>query len=97
MFIPVKDYLKRITFALEHVAAPQIESDFARGQVLAAVFLLDNLSTRIDYKPEVITKEIEKTCCNTVSAGPWPSPAWWASSPCSHGPDATPKKTTDVT
>jgi len=66
MFIPCKDYLKRISTALEHVAAPLIEDDFARGQVLAAVFLIDNLSDRIDYKPDLIQKEADK-CCETIN------------------------------
>jgi DUF438 domain-containing protein len=60
MFISVQDYLKRITNSLEHIAAPHIEDDFARGQVLAAVFLLDNLADRVSYKEELITGEIEK-------------------------------------
>jgi hypothetical protein len=67
MFMPTTNYLKRITLALEHEAAPRIEDDFARGQVLAAVFLLDNLADRIDYKPDVIEKEVEK-CCDTIKA-----------------------------
>jgi hypothetical protein len=38
MFISTTDYLHRITYALEHVIAPQIESDYLRGQLLAAVY-----------------------------------------------------------
>jgi len=59
MFMSTGDYLKRITHNLEHVVAPQIESDFARGQVLAAVFLLDQLSDRIDYKASIVSNEIK--------------------------------------
>jgi len=62
MFVSTGNYLKRIAYALEHVAAPRIEDDFARGQVLAAVFLIDNLSDRIDYKPDLIAKEIGQHC-----------------------------------
>jgi hypothetical protein len=58
MFIPTEDYLQRISHALEHVIAPQIESDFARGQLLAAVFLLDQLTDRVDYKADLIRQEI---------------------------------------
>ena len=58
MFIPAEDYLQRISYALEHVIAPQIESDFARGQLLAAVFLLDQLTDRVDYKADLIRQEI---------------------------------------
>ena len=65
MFISTEEYLYRITHALEHVIAPLIESDFARGQLLAAVFLLDQLTDRIDYKQELIQQEIE-TACETI-------------------------------
>ena len=62
MFISPQDYLKRITYALEHVVAPQIDSDQARGQLLAAVFLLDQFSDRIEYKHALIMQEIESDC-----------------------------------
>jgi len=65
MFISTEEYLYRITYALEHVIAPLIESDFARGQLLAAVFLLDQLTDRIDYKAELVEQEIE-TACETI-------------------------------
>jgi len=64
MFISVQDYLQRISHALEHVVAPQIECAHVRGQVLAAVFLLDQLTDRIDYKAEIIRNEVEMTCAN---------------------------------
>ena len=59
MFISTEEYLHRISHALEHVVAPLIESDFARGQLLAAVYLLDQLTDRIQYKEELIEQEIE--------------------------------------
>ena len=62
MFTSTQDYLQRITHALEHVIAPQIESDFLRGQLLAAVFLLDQLTDRIDYKVDLIMQEIGSAC-----------------------------------
>jgi len=65
MFISTEEYLYRITHALEHVIAPLIESDYGRGQLLAAVFLLDQLTDRIDYKQELIQQEIE-TACETI-------------------------------
>ena len=65
MFISTEEYLHRITHALEHVIAPLIESDYGRGQVLAAVYLLDQLTDRIDYKAELIVQEIE-TACETI-------------------------------
>jgi hypothetical protein len=65
MFLSTEEYLHRITHALEHVIAPLIESDYGRGQLLAAVFLLDQLTDRIDYKAELIRQEIE-TGCETI-------------------------------
>ena len=65
MFINTEEYLRRITHTLEHVVAPLIESDFGRGQLLSAVFLLDQLTDRIDYKAELIQQEIE-TGCETI-------------------------------
>lgn len=65
MFISTEEYLHRITHALEHVIAPLVESDYGRGQLLAAVFLLDQLTDRIDYKEELIGQEIE-TGCETI-------------------------------
>ena len=65
MFLSTEEYLHRITNALENVVAPLIESDYGRGQLLAAVFLLDQLTDRIDYKAELIQQEIE-TGCETI-------------------------------
>ncbi len=62
MFLSTEEYLHRITHALEHVVAPLIESDYARGQLLAAVFLLDQLTDRIEYKADRVEQEIEATC-----------------------------------
>lgn len=62
MFISAQEYLQRISHALEHVVAPEVESDHLRGQVLAAVFLLDQLLDRIDYKPDLVRQEIEAAC-----------------------------------
>ena len=62
MFVTTDEYLYRITYALENVIAPQIESDYMRGQVLAAVFLLDQLIDRIDYKADIVMQEIETGC-----------------------------------
>ncbi len=59
MFISLKDYLKRITYSLEHVVAPELESDYAKGQLLAAVFLLDQLTDRAEYKGSLIEQEID--------------------------------------
>jgi hypothetical protein len=61
MFLSTEEYLHRITHALEYVVAPLVESDFARGQLLSAVYLLDQLTDRIDYKAEIVEQEIETT------------------------------------
>ena len=61
MFLSTEEYLLRVTHTLEHVVAPLIESDFARGQLLAAVYLLDQLTDRIDYRAEIVEQEIETT------------------------------------
>ena len=62
MFTSTQEYLQRITHALKHVIAPQIESDFLRGQLLAAVFLLDQLTDRVDYRVDLLAQEIEGSC-----------------------------------
>lgn len=62
MFISAQEYLQRISHALEHEVAPNVECDHLRGQILAAVFLLDQLADRIDYKPEMIRQEAEAAC-----------------------------------
>ena len=62
MFTSTQDYLQRITHSLEHVIAPRIESDYLRGQLLAAVFLLDQLADRVDYKVDLLAQEIEGSC-----------------------------------
>ena len=59
MFITPDLILKRISYALEHIVTPEIESDFIRGQVLAATFLLDQLTDRIEYKSDLLRMEIE--------------------------------------
>ncbi len=65
MFITPDLILKRISYALEHTVTPEIDSDFIRGQVLAATFLLDQLMDRIEYKSDLLTMEI-KTNCATI-------------------------------
>jgi len=59
MFMSAETYLSRITQTLEHVIAPEIESDYARGQVFAVINLIDQLARRIEYKSELISREIE--------------------------------------
>jgi len=59
MFMTIDMYLKRLTHALEKVIAPEIENDQVRGQVFAVINLLDQLGTRIEYKPGLIKEDIE--------------------------------------
>lgn len=61
MFISPGVYFKRLTDALENVVAPEIESDYVRGQVFAVVDLIRQLIDRIEYKQELITQEIQIT------------------------------------
>ncbi len=62
MFLSPQEYLQRISHVLEHEVAPKVECDHLRGQILAAVFLLDQLSDRIEYKSEMIRQEAEAAC-----------------------------------
>ena len=59
MFMSVEAYLKRLTSALENTIAPELESDQTRGQVFAVIGLLDQLATRIEYKPGLLAEEID--------------------------------------
>lgn len=58
MFVPIDDYFNRIYYTLENVIAPDLESDFARGQVYAIIVLLGSLCKKIEYKHELILEEI---------------------------------------
>jgi hypothetical protein len=62
MFISTEEYIKRITYALEHVVLPEVNAEFARGQLLAAIFLLDQLIDRVDYKADLVSQEIDMSC-----------------------------------
>jgi len=59
MFMTVEAYLKRLTSTLENAIAPELESDRTRGQVFAVIGLLDQLATRIEYKPGLLAEEID--------------------------------------
>lgn len=58
MFVSTSDYIGRICHTLEHVIAPDLESDFARSQVFAVIALLGSLDIKIAYKTELILGEI---------------------------------------
>ncbi len=58
MLVPINDYFSRIFHTLEHVVAPDLESDFARSQVFAVIALLGSLGKKIEYKQELIAGEI---------------------------------------
>jgi hypothetical protein len=78
MFMTVEAYLKRLTSALENAIAPEIESDRTRGQVFAIIGLLDQLATRIEYKPGLLAEEIdagEKLAREVAAAAGGPSAA----------------------
>ena len=59
MFMSTDVYLKRIMHTLEQVVAPEVEDDYARGQVYAAIDLLHQLMDKVNYKNELIRQEIE--------------------------------------
>jgi len=58
MFVSTDVYLKRLTNTLEKLIAPEIEDDFARGQVFAVIDLINQLSGRIEYKRDMIEQDI---------------------------------------
>jgi hypothetical protein len=60
MFMTVDLYLKRIYHTLEHVIAPEVDDDFARGQVFAVINLLEQLGQKVEYKQDLIAQEIEQ-------------------------------------
>jgi hypothetical protein len=59
MFMSTDVYLKRIFHTLEHVIAPEVESDYARGQVFAVISLLEQLAQKIEYRQDLIAQEIK--------------------------------------
>jgi len=58
MFVSINTYFERIHHTLEHVVAPEIESDYARGQVSAVIGLLGELSKKIEFRIDLIHEEI---------------------------------------
>lgn len=59
MFMSTDVYLTRIMHTLEQVVVPEVESDYARGQVYAVIDLLNQLTGKIEYKSDLISQEIE--------------------------------------
>lgn len=59
MFISTELYFSRLIHTLEHVIAPEIESDRVRGQVFAVIDLIQQLADRIEYKHELVMQDIE--------------------------------------
>ncbi len=58
MFAPIETYLERIFATLENVVAPEVESDYARVQLFAAIGLLQSLGKKIEYRQELIDERI---------------------------------------
>ena len=58
MFAPIETYLERIFATLENVLAPEIESDYARIQLFAAIGLLQSLGKKVEYRHELIDERI---------------------------------------
>ncbi len=53
-------YVTRINYTLENLIAPQIQSDFIRGQVSAIMELLNQLTSRLEYRHELLLEDIER-------------------------------------
>ncbi|MDD5222992.1 MAG: hypothetical protein PHE84_03305 [bacterium] len=58
MFAPIETYLERVFATLENVVAPEIESDYARVQLFAAISLLQSLGKKVEYRQELIGERI---------------------------------------
>ncbi len=58
MFMSTDVFLKRIFYTLEHVIAPEVDDDFARGQVFAVISLLEQLASHVEFKRDLIEKDI---------------------------------------
>ena len=58
MFTPIENYLERIFATLENVVAPEIESDYARVQLFAAIGLLQSLGKKIEYRQDLIEERM---------------------------------------
>ncbi len=53
-------YVTRINYTLENVIVPQIQSDFIRSQVFAVMELLHQLTSRLEYRHELLLEDIER-------------------------------------
>ena len=58
MFSPIETYLERIFATLENVVAPEVESDYARVQLFAAIGLLQSLGKKVEYRQELIQERM---------------------------------------
>jgi len=52
-------YLKRLAAALENVVAPEIDDDFARGQLYAVSELINQLTGKLEYKRDLVGEDIK--------------------------------------
>lgn len=59
MFAPIETYLERVFATLENVVAPEIQSDYARVQLFAAISLLQSLGKKVEYRQELIDERIK--------------------------------------
>lgn len=80
MWMSTDAYLRRLMQTLEKVVAPEIESDQVRGQLYAVVDLINQLSSKIEYKPGIVGQdvkdggEIMKTLLDAMQSAGIPTP-----------------------
>ncbi|MEW6441129.1 MAG: hypothetical protein AB1640_09380 [bacterium] len=58
METPLKTFVERISHTLENVVAPELSSPMVRGQLFAAVELLNQLPGRFEYRHDFLVQDI---------------------------------------
>jgi len=53
-------YVTRINYTLENIIAPQIQSDFIRSQVFSVMELLHQLTSRLEYRHDLLLEDINR-------------------------------------
>ncbi len=59
MYYPVETCFKRLRHTLEHVIAPEVDDEFALGQVYAVISLLNQLGGEVEMKREILLKDTQ--------------------------------------
>jgi len=53
-------YVSRINYTLEHLIAPEIESDYMQGEIFAIMELLNQLVPRLEYRHDLLLEDIDR-------------------------------------